>query len=150
MTKALVLHSKKSENLDFLYYHTMNPGSRCLGSFWVHRVFVSICLGRGRFCLPSCPRWPGKNPAPALRTSPVVNGKHMADGKVTNPYKHLLRYGRGKSKDASPAVNPEQAETVKRIYRKFKRGNNDRSLSFSFTDLRKNPLPDLRIFPRSV
>ncbi len=36
----------------FLYYHTMNPGSRCLGSFWVHRVLVSICLGRGKSCGP--------------------------------------------------------------------------------------------------
>ena len=37
--------------LIFLYYHTMNLGSACLGSLWVQSVFVSICLGRGKWSL---------------------------------------------------------------------------------------------------
>ena len=38
--------------LIFLYYHTMNPGSTCLGSLWVQSVFVSILLGMGKSCGP--------------------------------------------------------------------------------------------------
>ena len=49
-----VLYSAMPESLDFPYYHTMNPGSTCLGSLWVHRVFVSILLGRGSSFWQSC------------------------------------------------------------------------------------------------
>ncbi len=38
------------ENLEFSYYHIMNPGSTCLGSFWVQSVLVSVLLGRGKPC----------------------------------------------------------------------------------------------------
>ena len=46
--------------------------------------------------------------------------KRFADGKVTVPFKRFLGYDRGE--DGNLVVNPEQAVTVKRIYRLFLEG----------------------------
>ena len=46
--------------------------------------------------------------------------KRFADGKVTVPFKRFLGFDRGE--DGNLVVNPEQAETVKRIYRLFLEG----------------------------
>ena len=43
--------------------------------------------------------------------------KRFADGKVNMPFKNFLGYDRGS--DDSPVINPEQAETVRRIYRQY-------------------------------
>lgn len=48
--------------------------------------------------------------------------KRFSDGKVNLPYKHFLGYERGEKKDDPPVVNPEQAVTVRRIYRMFMTG----------------------------
>ena len=41
--------------------------------------------------------------------------KRFADGKVSMPYKHFLGYRKGE--DGEPEIVPEEAETVRRIYR---------------------------------
>lgn len=46
--------------------------------------------------------------------------KRFADGKVTVPFNRFLGYDRGE--DGNLIVNPEQAETVKRIYSMFLKG----------------------------
>lgn len=46
--------------------------------------------------------------------------KRFADGKVTMPYKQFLGYRRGE--DGQPEIVPEEAETVRRIYRLFLEG----------------------------
>ena len=48
--------------------------------------------------------------------------KRFSDGKVSLPYKQFLGYDRGLKKDDPPVVNPEQAVTVRRIYRDFMTG----------------------------
>ena len=48
--------------------------------------------------------------------------KRFSDGKVSLPYKQFLGYERGQKKDDPPAVNPEQAVIVRRIYRTFMEG----------------------------
>ena len=46
--------------------------------------------------------------------------KRFADGKVSMPYKHFLGYRRGEN--GEPEIVPEEAETVRRIYRLFLEG----------------------------
>lgn len=46
--------------------------------------------------------------------------KRMADGKVSLPYKRFLGYRR--SDDGTPEIVPEEAETVRLIYRSFMEG----------------------------
>ena len=46
--------------------------------------------------------------------------KRFADGKVSMPYKQFLGYEKGE--DGKPCIVPEQAETVKLIYRMFIEG----------------------------
>ena len=46
--------------------------------------------------------------------------KRMADGKVSLPYKRFLGYRR--SEDGTPEIVPEEAETVRLIYRSFMEG----------------------------
>ncbi|MDR6938526.1 recombinase family protein [Arcanobacterium hippocoleae] len=46
--------------------------------------------------------------------------KRFSDGKVNMPFKNFLGYKRGS--DGSPVINPEQAETVRRIYRHYLEG----------------------------
>lgn len=46
--------------------------------------------------------------------------KRFADGKVNMPFKNFLGYDRGS--DGTPVINPEQAETVRRIYRHYLEG----------------------------
>ena len=46
--------------------------------------------------------------------------KRFADGKVSMPYKQFLGYCKGP--DGLPEIDPEQAETVRRIYRMFMNG----------------------------
>ena len=46
--------------------------------------------------------------------------KRFADGKVSLPYKHFLGYRKGP--DGLPEIVPEQAETVRLIYRMFMEG----------------------------
>ena len=48
--------------------------------------------------------------------------KRFADGKVSLPYKQFLGYDRGKSKDAPPVINEEQAVWVRHIYSEFMHG----------------------------
>ncbi len=46
--------------------------------------------------------------------------KRFADGKVSMAYKHFLGYRKGK--DGKPEIDPEEAETVRSIYRWFMEG----------------------------
>lgn len=46
--------------------------------------------------------------------------KRFADGKVNMPFKNFLGYDRGPG--GKPVINPEQAETVRRIYRHYLEG----------------------------
>ena len=46
--------------------------------------------------------------------------KHFADGKVSMAYKHFLGYRKGR--DGQPEIDPEEAETVRNIYRWFMEG----------------------------
>ena len=46
--------------------------------------------------------------------------KRFADGKVSMPYKHFLGYRKGEN--GEPEIVPEEAETVRRIYRLFLEG----------------------------
>lgn len=46
--------------------------------------------------------------------------KRFQDGKVYLPYGNFLGYDRGP--DGNPVINPEQAETVRRIYRQYLEG----------------------------
>lgn len=46
--------------------------------------------------------------------------KRFADGKVSMPYKRFLGYRKGE--DDAPEIVPEEAETVRRIYRLFLEG----------------------------
>ncbi len=46
--------------------------------------------------------------------------KRFSDGKVSMPYKHFLGYRKGE--DGEPEIIPEEAETVRRIYRLFLEG----------------------------
>ena len=46
--------------------------------------------------------------------------KRFEDGKVLMSYKHFLGYDRGE--DGKPVVNPDEAETVRMIYRMFMEG----------------------------
>ena len=46
--------------------------------------------------------------------------KRFADGKVSVPFKHFLGYDRGE--DGNLVINPEQAQTVKLIYKLFLSG----------------------------
>lgn len=48
--------------------------------------------------------------------------KRFSDGKINLPYKHFLGYEHGAKKDDPPVINPEQAVTVRRIYRMFMEG----------------------------
>ena len=58
--------------------------------------------------------------------------KRFADGKVTVPFKRFLGYDRGE--DGNLVVNPEQAETVKRIYRLFLEGKTPHGICKILTD----------------
>lgn len=46
--------------------------------------------------------------------------KRFSDGKVNMPFKNFLGYDRGEG--GTPVINPEQAETVRRIYRQYLEG----------------------------
>ncbi|WP_353066979.1 recombinase family protein [Arcanobacterium hippocoleae] len=46
--------------------------------------------------------------------------KRFSDGKVNMPFKNFLGYKRGEN--GQPIINPEQAETVRRIYRQYLEG----------------------------
>ena len=46
--------------------------------------------------------------------------KRFSDGKVNMPFKNFLGYDRGPN--GEPIINPEQAETVRRIYRRYLEG----------------------------
>ncbi|MCR5088071.1 MAG: recombinase family protein [Oscillospiraceae bacterium] len=46
--------------------------------------------------------------------------KRFADGKVSMAYKHFLGYRKGR--DGQPEIDPEEAETVRNIYRWFMEG----------------------------
>ncbi|MCI6583578.1 MAG: recombinase family protein [Mobiluncus sp.] len=46
--------------------------------------------------------------------------KRFSDGKVNMPFKNFLGYDRGPN--GQPIINPEQAETVRRIYRQYLEG----------------------------
>ena len=46
--------------------------------------------------------------------------KRFSDGKVNMPFKNFLGYDRGPN--GEPIINPEQAETVRRIYRQYLEG----------------------------
>ena len=46
--------------------------------------------------------------------------KRFQDGKVYMPYGNFLGYDRGEN--GEPVINPEQAETVRRIYRQYLEG----------------------------
>ena len=58
--------------------------------------------------------------------------KRMADGQVYMPYPHFLGYDKGT--DGRPAINPEQAETVRRIYRMFLSGDNPHKIARILTE----------------
>lgn len=57
--------------------------------------------------------------------------KRFADGKVSVPFQHFLGYDRGP--DGNLIVNPEQAETVKLIYRLFLAGYTFHSIARELT-----------------
>lgn len=58
--------------------------------------------------------------------------KRMADGKVTIPYAHFLGYRKGA--DGLPEIVPEEAETVKKIYRLFLEGKTPGGIAIILTD----------------
>ena len=58
--------------------------------------------------------------------------KRFADGKVSVPFQHFLGYDRGP--DGNLVVNPEQAETVKLIYRLFLAGYTFHSIARELTE----------------
>lgn len=64
--------------------------------------------------------------------------KRFADGKVTVPFKRFLGYDR--AEDGSLKVNPEQAETVREIYRLFLEGMSPYSIAKLLTE-RNIPTP---------
>lgn len=64
--------------------------------------------------------------------------KRFADGKVTVPFKRFLGYDR--AEDGSLAVNPEQAETVRKIYRLFLDGMSPYGIAKLLTE-RNIPAP---------
>lgn len=57
--------------------------------------------------------------------------KSFADGKVTLPYGHFLGYVKGP--DGRPAIDPEQAAIVRRIYRMFLSGYSFSQIAKAFT-----------------
>lgn len=58
--------------------------------------------------------------------------KRFADGKVTVPFNRFLGYDRGE--DGNLVVNPEQAVTVKRIYRLFLEGKTPFGIAGTLTE----------------
>lgn len=57
--------------------------------------------------------------------------KSFADGKVTLPYGHFLGYEKGP--DGRPAIDPDQAALVRRIYRMFLTGYSFSNIANTFT-----------------
>lgn len=57
--------------------------------------------------------------------------KRFADGKVSMPYKHFLGYRKGA--DGQPEIDPEQAETVRRIYDLFMGGKTTTAIANQLT-----------------
>lgn len=59
--------------------------------------------------------------------------KRFADGKVSFAYSSFLGYDRGENKCDPPVINPEQAETVKFIYRSFMEGKTPCAIAKALT-----------------
>ena len=57
--------------------------------------------------------------------------KRFADGKVMLPYKRFLGYRKGA--DGFPEIVPEEAEIVKRIYRRYMSGQTTRAIAAELT-----------------
>ena len=64
--------------------------------------------------------------------------KRFADGKVSMPYKQFLGYRKGA--DGLPEIVPEEAETVRSIYRMFMAGKNPTAIARYLTQ-QKIPTP---------
>jgi len=57
--------------------------------------------------------------------------KRFADGKLIIPYEHFLGYKKGK--DGTPEIVPQEAETVRRIYKCFLEGQSLKGIAATLT-----------------
>ena len=75
--------------------------------------------------------------------------KRFADGKVTVPFKHFLGYDRGE--DGNLVINPEQAKTVRLIYKLFLSGLSYMAIGRELMKRGiKSPTGGERWYPRTI
>lgn len=75
--------------------------------------------------------------------------KRFADGRVSFAYSSFLGYDRGENKCDPPVVNPEQAETVKLIYKRYMEGKTPNGIAKELTSL-QIPTPMMNILTTTL